>query len=179
MLGAPANAQVPRSSPTPLFRVQAGALNPGSLSQVTLAFGAGAGFEWGRHRLVLDATVQSQNRNSGADLTSDARTFLLLHWEYLGRGHGPRQRQIFGRLGGGRVLRSPYKTVWVIDGGVGLRYRMARSLSLIGSLTDAVAFLPAESFVYCPDPFFSCGTLAVKDGPQHNFGFLVGLELHP
>jgi len=79
-------------------------------------------------------------------------------------------------------MRSPLKAAWVANGGVGLRYRMARSVSLVGSLTDAVAFLPAESYYYCPNPltpFTPCGTFAVKDGPQHNFGLLLSLEVHP
>jgi hypothetical protein len=146
----------------PLARLEAGALDPDDPFNVTLAFGGAIGLHLHSSSLLLRVLRQSRNGNSGDDLTH-GRSFILLEWELAGRQGGPMQRQPYLRFGFGRLARSPFRSSWSLDGAVGLRYRLVRSVHLLGTVGDQVAFLPAETLV--------------RGGPQHNFALTLALEM--
>jgi hypothetical protein len=171
-------AQASRASPySLLLRAEAGTLNPDDPFAVTMAFGATVGRYRGTHSMALRILMQSQNRNSGPSLTRDARTFLLLTWEKGRAWHGQPARQVFFRLGGGVVLRSPYRAGPALDLAVGWKYRMRQHLLLVGSVGDLIAFLPRDTYSNCRGP----GTQGCATGgkAQSNFGLTIAVELHP
>jgi hypothetical protein len=179
-------AQAPVSHPlTPLLRLEGGMLNPGGPFTVTMAYGGSLGLSYRRHALLLRVVRQSQNRNSGPDLTSNARLFGSLAWEYQGVGEEIHQRQGIVRLGLGLVARESFRTAWFLDAAFGLRYRLARSVGLIGTLQYAPVIIPGEAFIRCgygEGPlayYYSCRPAQVEGRLQHNVGFLVALELRP
>jgi hypothetical protein len=174
----PAAAQE-RSEKRPFVQAEAGALNPNEVVQATLAFGLAGGFDWRRYSLVVHLTRQSQNRNSGSDLTSDARTFATLSFERrFGSPHGWPLRQAFVRLDIGAVFRSPFKTAFVTGLGLGWRQSLMPHLRLVGTLFDDVAWLSEETFACAVPPFGYPGSCRMRSGPQHNFGGTAALQLH-
>lgn len=175
---------IAQESPRPWFRpavrLQGGMLNPDDPLRVTMAFGAAAGVRLGHFGIFLRGLRQSQNGNAGSDLTSDARTFWGAAFEYEGSTAGVHERQGLVQLGAGRLDRPRFRTSWFVQAGLALRYRVARSLALVGSVEDHAAFLPYEE-ARCesaPGGGEIC-TDAVKKQVQHNFGFMIAFEFHP
>ena len=163
----------------PYLQIEAGALNAREPLQATIAYGLGAGVDLGRHSIVVHVIRQSQNRNSGADLTANARTFTTLGVERrFGTPHGWPLRQGFLRANLGFLFRRPYRTALVTGIGVGWRQSLTGHVRLVGTLFDDVAWLPREVFACTPLwPSYSA-TCAITSGPQHNFGGMAAFQLH-
>lgn len=182
LLGVLIAGLVPRAAAQPLVRpsarVSGGMLNPSDPFQVTMAFGAAAGIRVGRLGAYGEGLRQSHNGNAGADLTSQARTYWGVALEYEASPSGIHERQGLIQVGAGRLARDPFATSWYARAGVALRYRLAPLVAFTGGLEDRVAFLPyeaarcemvAERTEWCAD--------AVAKQAQHNFGFILALEL--
>jgi hypothetical protein len=157
-------------------RLEAGTLNARDPFNTTLAFGGAVGITVRSSSFVLRLVRQSWNRNSGADV-SDGRTFALLDWEWAGKPKGAWQRQPFIRLGAGWLFQSPFKSTGATDLGVGLRYKLASRLFVVGALVDQVAWVQPQVFTDCQATI--CTTTNVPEQIQHNLGLLVDLELRP
>jgi hypothetical protein len=174
-------AQEPTSLPIrPALRLYGGMLNPDDPFQVTMAVGAAGGLRVSRFGIFLQELRQSQNGNSGSDLTSAGRTFVGVALEFEGLRGGLQERQGLLQLGGGRLKRSRFETTWYVQAGIALRYRVVPGLALLGDIEDLAAPLPAEP-ARC-EPLATGGELctgAVVKQVQHNFGFLVALEFVP
>jgi len=133
--------------------------------------------------LLARAIRQSQNRNSGADLAHEARDLLSLLVE---RTFGPdamRRRQYLVRAGAGMMVRPRLPAAPVATLGFGIRYPLYRALTLIGTLEDDVAALPAGTYEY--DHYDTIlmttihTTVTSRQKVQNNFGFLLSLEWRP
>lgn len=176
---------VPTRALAPFVRLEAGTLNPGDPFAVTLAYGGAVGVAYRRHALIVHLAQQSRNRNSGPDLTSSARRYAAIAWEYAGLRSGVQERQGVLRLGLGRVTRQPFRTAWFLDAAAMLRYRVAPVLAFLGTLQYAPIAIPEERFVACgpgEGPYTYreyCSDAMITGRVQHNFGFLLGLELRP
>jgi hypothetical protein len=133
----------------PLFRLEAGALNPDALDAATMCFGLGAGVAWrGRTMLLARFLRQSQNANSGADVGRHARDLFSL---LLERTSGPavtRRRQYLFRIGAGVMHRFRLPAAAVGTAGLGIRYPVSRDITLVASFEDDVAALPAGAYAY-------------------------------
>ena len=186
LLGAgAARAQEDGAAPrtlSPVVRVEAGALNPERLDAATMSFGVGAGLAWrGRTMLLARVLRQSQNRNSGADLTRNARDVVSL---LLERTSGPavrRRQQYLVRIGAGVMLRSRLPAAPVATLGLGVRYPVYRSFTLVAGFEDDVAALPAGSYDYYEPGYLGMVHVVVnaRREIQNNFGFLLAVEWHP
>lgn len=160
----------------PIARLEAGAIDPGDLTQTTLALGASAGWQFTlRHAVLFRYLRQSQGRNTGADIGRLARSFVTANWEYAFGTGGKYRRQPLLRLGGGVLLRPYLKTAPVFAGSFELRYALAEQWSLVGSIEDNVGALPTEDVQACP----ACPVTSFAGKVQHNFGFMVAGEWRP
>jgi hypothetical protein len=181
-IGVASAQHAPARSLAPLVRMEGGMLNPSDPLAVTMAYGGALGLSYRRHALVLRVVRQSANRNSGPDLTSNARLFRSVSWEYQGTPEGILQRQGILRLGVGRVTRNAFRTAWFLDAAIAFRYRLATPVAVIGTLQYMPVFIPEEQFVYCgpgEGPYSyqdSCRDAMVARRIQHNLGFLMGVE---
>ena len=178
LCGTPAAAQEAVGL-QPYLQLEGGALNARQPLQATIGYGLGAGTDLGRYSLAVHVVRQSQNRNSGTDMNTSARTFTTLGVERrLGTPRGWPLRQAFLRANLGFVFRSPYRTALVSGIGVGWRQSLTSHVRLVGTLFDDVAWLPREVFACTPMwPAYSA-TCVIASGPQHNFGGMAAFQLH-
>lgn len=162
------------TAPGPFLRVEGGAMNPEDAFNTTLAFGLSTGVGLARGTVGVRVLVQSQNRNSGADLWNDARTLVLLSGEWVGAPRTRFARQRIVRLGVGGMLRAPLRTAPAAVLDVGLRVAIGPHLAMLGTIGAGAAFLPSED-VACG----SQGTAVCRvDGSvQPQFNFMVALEV--
>jgi hypothetical protein len=188
LLAAAGAAPAQRVSPAPtgarpLLRFEAGALNPDALDAATMGFGLGAGLVWrDRTTLLVRVLRQSQNRNSGADLERNARNLFSVLFE---RASGPavmRRQQYLFRVGAGVMLRPSLPAAPVATLGLGIRYPLYHSVSLVAGFEDDVAALPAGSYAY---DYYEPAYLSVVHVEvnavrkvQSNFGLLLAVEWH-
>jgi hypothetical protein len=128
--------------------------------------------------LLLRTLRQSSNRNSGPDLTSDARAFWLVGYERHGRPAERLKPQVIGRLVAGRLQRAPFRSTWVVGAAFAQRIHLHGPLAVVGNIEDLVAFLPRESLSVCAAPT-DCEVAQIRKRSQHNFGLLVSFELRP
>lgn len=168
----------------PLIRVVAGALNPDAIEKATMALGVEAGVAWrGRTMLVARALRQSQNRNSGADLSHEARDLFSVLLEHTFGPDVLRRREYLVRIGAGVMHRPHFPDAAVATLGLGVRYPVYRSVTLVGTLEDDLAALPAGSYSYSYwDPMLMTTiytTVNARKMLQSNFGFLLSLEWRP
>jgi hypothetical protein len=165
---------------SPFVRLTGGALNPGDPVATTIAYGAAAGVRDQRTSFLVLVLVQSQNRNSGADLTEHARTFVQVGFERSLRPKGVPLREPFVRASAGALLRAPFATAPVAGLGIGWRFALLPHLWLVASLSDEIAWLRREQFsCSSPWPLATPGTCVINGGPQNNFGGMVALEFRP
>jgi hypothetical protein len=176
-LAAIAVPQAARAQSGWLARLEAGTLGPDDPFSVTLSFGAAAGIMRGPSAFLLRVLRQSRDGNSGADV-GHGRTFLLADWERSFKVAGPQGRQAFIRVGGGWLLRSPFKSTWAVDLAAGLKYRLVPRLLIVGVATDLLAMLPNETFTYCVPGSAICGPASITSELQSNLGVLMALEWH-
>ncbi len=165
-----------RAQTGPFGRLEAGTLNADDPFNATMAVGAAVGYTYRASSLMLRAVRQSWDGNSGADVAA-GRTFALVEWELAGRTSGYWERQLFFRLGAGWLFQSPYKSTVANDLGVGIRYRLATRLFLVGSADDQLAWVRRQAFTSCEVGL--CTTVIVPAQIQHNYGLLVDLEIRP
>ncbi len=181
-LAAPHAARAQRARP--VGRLVVGALNPDTPSKATMAFGVEAGVGLGARAALLGRVLrQSQNRNSGADLSREARDLFSVLIEQ-GLGHEANlRRQYVLRIGGGVMVRRHLPSAAVATLGLGVRYPLRRAVTLVGAFEDDVAALPEGSYSYSywdPAQLTTVWTTVIaKEKIQHNFGFLLAVEWRP
>ena len=180
-----ARAQQPEQTPrgiSVLLRLEGGALNPGQLDATTMSVGASAGLAFrGRTALIARFLRQSQNGNSGADLSRNARDIVSLVLEHAWGRAERRRLQYLVRAGAGVMFRSPWEAAPLLTVGVGARYPVYRSVTLVGSFEIDMADLIGgayDTFQWNPDllRYVAVRTAAKL---QPNFGFLLAVEWHP
>jgi hypothetical protein len=189
LLAAAGAAPAQRVSPAPtgarpLLRFEAGALNPDALDAATMGFGLGVGVAWrDRTMLLVRVLRQSQNRNSGADLERNARNLFSVLLEQTSGPAVMRRQQYLLRVGAGVMLRPRLPAAPVATLGLGVRYPLYRSVSLVAGFEDDIAALPAGSYeTDAFDPIYMSvvhTTVTAVRKVQSNFGLLLAVEWHP
>jgi hypothetical protein len=179
-LAGQAVTQPPAIIPRPFIQLQAGALNPNDPFQTTLAYGVGAGLNLDHIALTLHVTRQSQNRNSGSDLGTEARTFVTAAAELtVSRARGSPPKQAFIRADLGFLLRGPFSTAPVAGIGFGWRFDLVHHIILVGTLFDDIAFVSTETFPCVGSQSGLLTVCVIQASPQHNFGGMVAVRLSP
>jgi hypothetical protein len=182
---AAASAQELRSAPRGadlLLRIEAAALNPDRLDAATMGFGVEAGLAWrGRTMLLARVLRQSGNRNSGADLTSNARDIVSLLVEHTFGPAAMRRQRYFVRAGAGLLFRPRRETSPVATLGVGARYQVYPAVALVGSFEVDLANLIGGAYdTYQWDTtLLQYVAVRTRAKLQPNFGFLLAVEWHP
>ncbi len=167
-----------------LLRLEAGMLNPDDPLQITLAFGAAAGWQVDRSDAFLLRYVrQSQNRNTGEAIGRQARGLLTANWEHAFGARRRYQRQAMIRLGVGALFRYKLATAPLASTSLELRYEVYRRIAFVASIEDDIGNLPRQDFQYCQTDLFGnnpvCTTQRYGGHLQHNYGFIVGAEWSP
>ena len=177
--GPAAAAQTDRFSP--LFRLEAGTLNPRDPFAATFTWGASLGAEWDDRRAILFRfTRQHFNGDEDADYTTDARTLVTVAGELATAAPNRRKQQLRFRLGGGALLRPGLGTAPVLSAGVAIRYELWPHTSLVGHIEDDAAILPRKDIRGCntsPPVTGTCRSVMVGGAWLHNFGLMVALEV--
>jgi len=178
LLAAITLAAVHAHAQAPLIRLEAASLSPEDPTNVTMAYGGTVGVSIAaRDALLVRFLLQSQNRNSGADLGAAARHFYLLTWEHAFNDEtGTHRQQYLLRTGLGAVERSPWRTAPAVSAGLAVRYGLGRHFGFVGAIEDVMAALPEDSLTAC-DPVYGCSLLVSKRELQHNFGLAIAAEL--
>ncbi|MGD0485257.1 MAG: hypothetical protein ABSB58_11510 [Gemmatimonadales bacterium] len=133
--------------------------------------------------LLARVLRQSQNSNHGADLTRDARDLYSLLLEGTSGPAVRRHQQYHIRFGVGVMRRGRLPDAPVATLGLGVRYPIYRSLTVLASFEDDIADLPAGSYEYDYYEPAYLGmvhvTVTARHEVQNNFGFLLAVEWHP
>lgn len=167
-------------------------LGPGSLSpddpfKATLSFRGSAGWILNsRNAIAFDYTRQSANRNEGADLGRHARQYIGLAWQHAFRdAYGDEQslkQQYLLRLVGGVLTRGRFRGVQpsvalkkagFFDVGVSIRYPFTNHLAAVGTIEDALAFLPKQVVTSGSTVYDFGGKV------QNNFGLFILVQWRP
>jgi hypothetical protein len=160
-----------------LLRLEAGSLNPDGLFETTLAVGATAGWQLsGPDALLLRYLRQSQN-SAGTDVGQRSWDFLTANWEHAFGEGGLYRRQVLVRVGGGAVFRYLLRTAPVVDGGLEVRYGLARRWALLANIEDDLAVLPHQVIQVCSFGF--CSLVTFDSKIEHNFGLIIAGEWRP
>jgi hypothetical protein len=174
-LAACAWHRVSAQAATPLFRLEAGTLNPRDPFAATFTWGASLGVEWNDRRAILVRyTNQRFNGDEDADYSTDARTMVTLAGELAPTPVNRRKQQFRFRLGGGALFRPHLKTAPVVSAGVAIRYELWPHTSLVGHIEDDAAMLPRDEIRGCIGS--TCRSMIVGGAWLHNFGLIVALE---
>jgi len=172
-----------------LLDAGAGSLNPDDPFAATLTLRGSLGWALGGHNVLgLEYTRQSANDSEGADLGKVARHFIGIAWQHAVTPLANQERmkrQFLIRVGGGLLIRGTFpnatpgeelKNAAFLDAGFVIRYPFSARVAAVGTIEDAVGFLPRQKVQsYCDtDPYcvFNTGGRA-----QHNFGLFVTLQL--
>jgi hypothetical protein len=182
----------------------AGSLGPDDPFAATLSLRAAAGWMLdGRNAIGLEYSRQSANGSEGDDLGKFARQFIGLTWQHAFRNvfadQGAMRQQYLFRVSGGALVRGTFPeavgdqrlaTAPFVDIGLVIRYPFSSRVSAVGTVEDAVGFLPHQRVrSYCGqvNGFSTCYP---RGGPdyvvvdlarktQHNFGIFAMLQLRP
>jgi hypothetical protein len=199
-MGAPVRAQ---RHPVSL-ELGAGTLSPDDPFSATLAMRAALGYVvGGRNAVAFEYLRQSANGSEGEDLGKFARHLIGFTWQHaLGNAFMDQDRmkqQYLIRLGGGILRPGTFPeaveddrlaTATFVDLGVVIRYPFSSRIALVGTIEDAVAFLPTQSVrSYCGkvNGVFTCYprggpdhvVVKIEGRAQHNFGVFATLQLRP
>ena len=186
----------------PFVELGVGTLAPNDPFVVTLAFRASAGWELGgQNAVVVEYSRQSVNRTLGNDFGKYARSLVGLTWQHafhdVFSDPEPKKLQYLVRLGGGTVVRGTFpeavgdddlRNAPFVDVGVVIRYPLSGRFAAVGTVEDAVAFLPAETVrSYCamqngqmlcyPNPGPDFYTVDRPASTQHNLGVVLSMQL--
>jgi len=186
----------------PFFEAGVGTLAPNDPFVVTLAFRTSAGINLGgQNALTLEYSRQSANRTLGNDVGMYARQLVGLSWQHAFHDvfSDPelKKLQYLVRLGGGALIRGTFpdavgdqdlRNAAFADVGVVIRYPLSARVAAIGTVEDAIAFLPAETVQsYCTTQ--GGGRVCYPDGgptyfsidrpasTQHNLGVVLSMQL--
>ena len=196
--GAPLAAQ----THGPVFELGAGALSAVNPFVATLALRAGAGWIFGaQNAITVEYSRQTANSIEGPDLGKFSRQFVGIAWQHAFRDAfsdpEPMKQQYLLRLGGGSVFRGTFpeavgdetlQNAPFMNAGLVIRYPFSPRFAAVGTIEDAIAFLPTQTVnSYCAQDFSNC---YVQGGPdyytydlpaktQHNVGLLVTVQLRP
>ena len=197
-----------QATPTrPFVEFAWGSLNQGDPFHPNMSFRAAAGVNVGaRNRMQGEYTRQSANRNQGTDLGTYAFQFVGVAWEHAFQdafeSDPPKTQRYLVRIATGILVRGsfayavPYtdlKNAGFVDAGMVARYPFSDHVAAVGSIEDAIAFLPRQTVAsycntiidgYTPRSCYSAGgpnVFEVDTGgaAQHNFGVFMALELRP
>jgi hypothetical protein len=188
----------------PWLELGAGTLSPDDPFAATLAMRAGIGSGvGGRNAIGLDYSRQSANGSEGDDLGKFARHFIGVAWRRaLGNAFDDQEsmkQQYWLRIGGGMLVRGTFpeavgdqqlKNATFLDVGLIIRYPFSSRVAAVGSIEDAVGFLPRESLrSYCtwqngarlcyPRGGPTYYTVNHAADVQHNFGIFAVLQVRP
>ena len=198
LLARPLSAQAIR----PLVEGGVGTLAPDDPFVVTMTFRAAAGMTLGgKDAITFEYSRQSANRTEGNDLGKYSRNFVGVAWQHAFRDAfsdpEPQRLQYLARLGGGTLLRGTFpeavgdqdlRNAPFVDVGVVIRYPFSGHVTAVGTVQDAVAFLPAQTVQsYCatqngqivcyeqggPNYF----TIDRPATTQHNLGVILAMQL--
>jgi hypothetical protein len=193
-LGAQANR--------PFVEVGAGTLAPNDPFVVTLALRASAGWVLGgQNAVTIDYTRQSAPKgHSGNDLGKYARSFLGIAWQHalhdVFSDPEPETLQYLVRLSGGTILRGTFpeavkdqklRNAPFVGLGLVIQYPLSSRVAAVGSVEDAIGFLPAETVQsYCSDQtgYTLCYpqggpdyyTIDLPNKTQHNLGVVLTMQ---
>jgi len=179
-----------------------GTLAPDDPFVVTMAFRAAAGTNLGgQNAVALEYSLQSANRIEGEDFGKFARHFVGISWQHAFQDvfsdPEPQKLYYLMRLGGGTLVRGTFpeavgdqhlRNAPFVDLGVVIRYPLSPHVAAVGTVQDAVSFLPAETVhsycsvqsgvTYCyPNPGPDYYTIDRPASTQHNLGVLLTLQL--
>ncbi|HJS42968.1 MAG TPA: hypothetical protein VJ755_05815, partial [Gemmatimonadales bacterium] len=198
LLGPVLQAQLVR----PFFEAGVGTLAPGDPFVVAMAFRAVAGMSLGgQNAITLEYSLQSANRIAGEDFGKYARHFVGIAWQHAFQDvfTDPERKRLsyLARLAGGTMIRGTFpeavddqqlRNAPFLDFGVVIRYPLSSRVVAVGTVEDAMAFLPAESVrSYCatqngaslcyppggPDYY----TIDRPATTQHNLGVILSMQL--
>lgn len=193
---------LPAAAQRPFFEAGAGTMAPNDPFRVTLALRTGAGIVLGgQNALTVEYSRQSDNPIQGNDIGKYARDFVGFAWQHAFRDvfSDPERRtlQYLVRLSGGTVVRGTFpeavddqdlRNAPFAGVGVVIRYPLSSRVAAVGTVEDAIAFLPAETIrSYCAEPNGQ-GVCYVNPGPdyftidrpattQHNLGVVLTMQL--
>jgi hypothetical protein len=184
------------------FEAGVGTLAPEDPFVVTLAFRTSAGINLGgQNALTVEYSRQSANRTLGNDVGKYARQLVGLAWQHGFRDvfsdPEPKKLQYLMRLGGGALIRGTFpaavgdqdlRNAGFADAGVVIRYPLSARVAAIGTVEDAIAFLPAETVrSYCtmqgggmvcyPEGGSSYFTIDRPGTTQHNLGVVLSMQV--
>ncbi|HKA60126.1 MAG TPA: hypothetical protein VKD28_16025 [Gemmatimonadales bacterium] len=193
---------LPAEAQRALFEAGVGTLAPDDPFLVTLAFRASAGINFGgQNALTLEYSRQSANRTLGNDVGKYARQLVGLAWQHafgdVFSDPEPKKLQYLMRLGGGALIRGTFpaavgdqdlRNAAFADAGVVIRYPLSARVAAIGTVEDAIAFLPAETVQsYCtmqgggmvcyPEGGSSYFTIDRPATTQHNLGVVLSMQV--
>lgn len=198
LLARPLSAQALR----PLVEAGVGTLAPDDPFVVTMVFRATAGMTLGgKDALSVEYSLQSANRVEGEDFGKYSRSFVGIAWQHAFRDAfsdpEPKRLQYLARVGGGTLVRGTFpeavgdqelRNAPFVDAGVVIRYPLSAHVTAVGTVQDAMAFLPAQTVQsYCatqngqtqcyvqggPDYF----TIDRPASTQHNLGVILTFQL--
>lgn len=182
----------------------AGTLGPDDPFAATLSLRASVGWMLSsRSGIGVKYSRQSANGSDGDDLGKFAHQFIGVVWQ---RGftnafddQESMQHQYGVRIGGGMVIRGTFpaalgderlKRAPFLDLGLVIRYPFTARVAAVGSIENAVAFLPRQTVrSYCsaqnggstcypiggPNYF----TIDLAENVQHNLGIVAALQVRP
>lgn len=204
-LGVMAGARVARAQDHRiLLDVGWGSLSADDPLLTTLSLRGTAGWVIdARNAIVFQVTHQSAARSEGSNFGKLTHQFVGLGWHHALRpvfANGtPRTQQYLLRIAAGMMLRGDFanaaggsalRDAPFIDVGVVIRYPLTSRIAAVGTMEDAIAFLPAQmvssycttqnGFPYCyPAGGSSSYSVPAGGRMQHNFGFFITLEWRP
>ncbi len=184
------------------FEIGAGTLSPTDPAIVTLSLRATAGWILGgQNAISAEYSRQSANRSEGNDLGKFSRHFVGIAWQHafhdVFSDQEPMKQQYLLRVSGGAIFRGTFpeavgdqnlRNAPYVDVGLVIRYPFSSHIAVVGTVEDAIGFLPAETVSsYCmndnnlvlcyPEGGSQYYTFDLPANTQHNFGVLVSAQL--
>ena len=198
LIASPLAAQMNR----PFVEFGAGTLAPDDPFVVTLALRATAGWVLGgQNATTVEYSRQSAPKgHSGNDLGKYARSFLGIAWQHafhdVFSDPEPETLQYLVRLSGGTILRGTFpeavedqklRNAPFVGLGLVIQYPLSSRVAAVGSVEDAIGFLPAETVQsYCSDQtgYTLCYpqggpdyyTIDLPNKTQHNIGVVLTMQ---
>lgn len=186
----------------PFVEIGVGTLAPNDPFVITLALRATAGWALGgQNALTVEYSRQSANRNEGNDLGKFARHFVGIAWQHAFQDafsdpESMKQTYLV-RVSGGTIFRGTFpeavedqnlRNAPFMDLGVVIRYPLSSRVAAVGTVEDAIGFLPAETvrsyctnqngFVLCyPHGGPNYYTIDLPAKTQHNLGVVLTMQL--
>lgn len=186
----------------PFVELGVGTLAPDDPFVVTMTFRATAGWSFGgQNAVTVEYSRQSANRTEGNDLGKYARNFVGLAWQHAFQDvfsdPEPKRLQYLMRLGGGTILRGTFpeavedqdlRNAPFASLGMVIRYPLSSRIITIGTVEDAIGFLPAQTVKsYCslqngiplcyPNGGSTYYTVDRPASTQHNLGVVLSVQL--